>query len=37
LALVCSLAENWVGPELGKYMAEALKVNKTLTSLKYAT
>ena len=34
--LVCSLALNYVGPELGIYMAEALKVNKTLTSVKYA-
>ena len=37
LILICSLAENYVGPELGKYMAEALMVNKTLTSLEYAT
>ena len=37
LTLICSLAQNYVGPELGKYMAEALRVNKTLTSLKYAT
>ena len=32
-----SMSENYVGPELGKYMAEALKVNKTLTSVKYVS
>ena len=31
-----SVANNYVGPKLGEYIAEALKVNKTLTSIKYA-
>ena len=38
-ALLClnSLGRNSVGPKLGEYIAEALKVNKTLTSIEYAT
>ena len=38
VALLClnSLAENYVGPKLGEYISAALKVNKTLTSIKYA-
>ena len=31
-----SLTNNYVGPELGEYMADVLKVNQTLTSIKCA-
>ena len=32
----CSLSSNFVGLELGKYMADVLRVNQTLKSVEYA-
>ena len=35
-ALVCSLFYNQLGPEGAKHVADMLKVNTTLTNIKYA-
>jgi hypothetical protein len=31
---LCSLRENWMGPDAGKALAETLKINTTITDIK---